>query len=248
MKACKTYSDETINEYLDGELDTRTEKEFVLASLDDQELGARVRELRQVRALVRQALAIEPGTGIDGSNTLSRNKSVVMGIAASVLVVIGVLIGWGLQPKESFGNLQAVIGPGSIKTTPQLVAGSYSENTRVILLISSADTGSMRTALDQAENLLQTYRDAGRALRLEILVNSGGLNLFRQDKTPFSRRLASMQREFSNLELLACSKTINRLRREKHIDAKLVSGVKIVPSALDQILSRLNDGWSYIKV
>jgi len=248
VKTGKVYSDEIINEYLDGELDARIEKDITLASLDDHELQKHIHELRQVRALVRQALVIEPKTGTVATNRLSRHRVLISGIAASLLMVIGVLIGWGLQPKESFGNVQAFIGPGSIKTAPQLVAGNYSENTRVILLISSSETRSMRTALDQAENLLEAYRDAGRELRLEILVNSNGLDLFRRDMTPFAQRLASMQRKYSNLELLACSKTIKRLKREKHIDAKLVSGVKVVPSALNQILSRLTDGWSYIRV
>lgn len=244
----KNYSDETINRYLDGELDARTEKEIMLASLDDHELKKHIHELKQIRALVRQAFTIEPATGVAASNPFSRHRNVVMGIAASVLLIVGVLIGWSLQPTIPFNNVQAFIGPGSIKTAPQLVSGNYSENTRVIILISSAETKSMRTALDQAEDLLEAYRDAGRALRLEILVNSDGLNLFRRDMTPFLQRLVSMQRKFSNLELLACNKTIERLKREKQIEAKLVSGVKVVPSALDRILSRLNDGWSYVKV
>ncbi len=244
----KNYSDEVINGYLDGELDARTEKEIMLAALDDPELKKHIHELRQIRALVRQAFAIEPATGVAGSNPFSRHRIAAMSIAASVLMVVGVLIGWGLQPAVPIDNVQAFIGPGSFKTAPQLVSGNYRENTRVILLISSAETKSMRATLDQAEYLLEAYRDAGRALRLEILVNSEGLNLFRQDTTPFSQRLASMQRKYRNLELLACNKTIQRLKREKQIDAKLVSGVKVVPSALDQILSRLNDGWSYIKV
>lgn len=248
MRINKRYSDEIINEYLDGELDAGTEKEIMLAALDDHDLRMHISELRQVRALVRQALAIDSAADVAGPDIITKYRTIIAGIAASTLLVVGVLIGWGLQPNASLDNVQAFIGPNSIKTAPQLVANHNSQDARAILHINSAEPRSMRIALDKAENMLKLYRNSGRVLRLEILVNAGGLNHFRQDMTPFLSRLALMQQEFTNLELLACNKSIKRLKRERHIDAKLVPGVTVIPSALDRILSRLNDGWSYIRV
>lgn len=248
MKNGKIFSDEIINKYLDGELDSSAEKVIIMASLDDLELRTHIRELRQVRALVRQALAVESPSKTTISKIFFQRRIVLSGVAASLLMILGGLISWGLQPTFSPHSVQAFIGPDSIKTVPQLVSDHQSHDGRAILHINSADTKSMNVALDKAENMLAMYRNAGRVLRLEILVNAGGLKHFREDTTPFLERLASMQEDYGNLELLACKKTIAKLKRERRIEAKLVPGVKVVPSALDRILSRLNDGWSYIRV
>jgi len=55
------------------------------------------------------------------------------------------------------------------------------------------------------------------------------------------------KRKYSNLSFLACQKTLQRLKLEHGIDAPLLPEVLVVPSALDEIVNRLEKGWSYIQ-
>jgi intracellular sulfur oxidation DsrE/DsrF family protein len=243
----RKFSDETLNAFLDGELDSTTEKEILAAALKDSSLRAHVHELRRVRALVRQALTVTPAQESFSQYPTPRRRVYFSALAACLLVAFGTFVGWSLQTSGTPGKFQGLITPERIRTTPQLISDRQNREVKAILHISTGEARAMRSALDEAEYLLQTYRKAGRPFRLEILVNAEGLDHFRLGKTAFERRLVSMRREYKNLELLACNKTIERLKREKHVNPALVPGVEIVPSALDRILYRLSNGWSYIK-
>ena len=240
------FSDELLNQYLDGELDSDVENEIMEEALENPDLNLHLRELRQVRALIRQALGTESSAQTPSAR-YTNWRITGISVAASVFVALGVFIGWNLQGVDQNQQARTLIGPDRISTVPQLVANQQSDEVKAILHVSSAEAGSMQVALDEAEYLLRTYRENGRKLHLEILVNAGGLEHYRQDKTRFKVRLTSLKKDYPDLALLACNKTIQRLKMEKNEDAKLLNGVEVVPSALDRILYRLHSGWSYIK-
>ncbi len=55
-------------------------------------------------------------------------------------------------------------------------------------------------------------------------------------------------RKHGNVSVLACRKALERLSYLKGVDVELLDGVLIAPSALDQILMRMRQGWLYIRV
>ena len=119
---------------------------------------------------------------------------------------------------------------------------------KAVLHVRSANPYKLNMALDNAEALMQRYKNQNKQLVLEILVNAEGLALVRADSSLFRTRIRQMQSRYTTLSFLACNKTIKRLRRETGINPKLLPGVVIVPSALDQITNRLEKGWGYIKI
>jgi intracellular sulfur oxidation DsrE/DsrF family protein len=46
----------------------------------------------------------------------------------------------------------------------------------------------------------------------------------------------------------ACKNSIDRLRRDKGIVAKLLPGVVVIDSGVAQLMRRQNQGWAYIQV
>ena len=57
-----------------------------------------------------------------------------------------------------------------------------------------------------------------------------------------------MQQDYKNVKFLACGKTIERLQLKNILQTvPLLPGVTVVPSALDQVILRMQDGWSYIR-
>jgi intracellular sulfur oxidation DsrE/DsrF family protein len=81
---------------------------------------------------------------------------------------------------------------------------------------------------------------------VEIIANGGGLDLVRTDGAPQGQRMSALLRDHNNVSVLACRKALERLSYFKGVDAELLDGVSIAPSALEQILMRMRQGWLFI--
>ncbi|MBN8476398.1 MAG: hypothetical protein J0M27_16600, partial [Sulfuritalea sp.] len=117
----------------------------------------------------------------------------------------------------------------------------------VILHLTAWDEQRARVALDDAEGLLRTAREAGQPIAVELVANAGGLDLLRAGVSPHADRIARLRAEHPNLALIACGQTVERLR-EKGTVVQLLPGTRVASSALDQIVMRMSQGWSYVRV
>jgi intracellular sulfur oxidation DsrE/DsrF family protein len=78
------------------------------------------------------------------------------------------------------------------------------------------------------------------------VANGAGLDLLRADRSPLAERVIALNERHPNVKLIACNLTMDRLRRRGETVA-LLPGVQVVPSALDEIVDRLNSGWLYVR-
>jgi len=234
MKTEHDVSREMQNAFVDGELD-RSDWGRIAEQLGrDESLRAEVCEIRTVKDLVRGAYAAPPQAprlSVAGGRRWTA-------IAALCLVSAGA--GW---------LLHAAFAPGVSETEAALAEGASLRevsNERVVLHVSSSRRATLQTALDDVEEVLRAAAQRGRRIEIEIVANSSGLELLRAEISPFPARIASLRAQYSNLTLVACNQTIDRLR-EKGVTVLLLPGVQIAPTALDQIVKRLQSGWAYVR-
>ncbi len=237
------FSDELLNAYLDNQLDTLERFRIMEALPHDKALSERLCRLQKVKDMVQLAYhldTIEPST-----KTSRRHTSYWPALAASVLLLLGLATGWfahrQFNPNPSLTELAQSI---------QLQQGAYSQNGewRLILHINSGDTRRFNTILDETERLLKTSAGKKQHVKVEILTNGPGLNLLKESDAAYIRRLQKLTSEYDNLTLLACNKAIQRLKVEKGIDIKLIPEVKVVESAIHQVIKRQKEGWSYLRI
>ncbi len=119
---------------------------------------------------------------------------------------------------------------------------------KVLIHVNSVAAAHNPGALDEIESLVRYYRDQRQNARVEVVMNGEGLNLIRVDTTRFAERIRRMQEEYDNLTFAACQNTIQRLKREHGITAKLLPGVTVIDSGVAQIMRRQQQGWAYIQV
>lgn len=225
-------SDEYLSAFIDGELDGG-ERERALAALDaDAQLAQRACELRRVKDLVRHAYADVRAPGGEHRSPRARAGLAARAAIASALIVAGALLGWGLN------DLTRHVAGGSGAGQANAPSGN------VVIHVSSGDIGAMRAALEQAERLASSATDA--PLRIEVLANSSGIDLLVQGASPFAERIERIRREHPNVVFLACGQTLDNLQR-RNVKVVLLPDVKVVSSALDQVLLRLREGWRYSK-
>jgi len=229
-------SDEELNAFLDEQLEA-SERDRVLSAVNaDSQLSQRLNELRLVRDMVQHAYEDLPqrrAFTLKGAVTTQAFSR--WAVAACLVLGVGVVVGW-------FGH-QGLMNRGQLANADTIAPVELSN---VILHITSADPDKISVALDKAEQMLISYKQQNKNLRLEVIANDGGLNLMRNGVSSFQPRIQALKNKYGNIEFLACAKAIKRLQ-ERGIDVELLPEVKVAPSALSQIIQRMQEDWRYIK-
>lgn len=249
MKDEKQILSETLNAYLDGELDAETTARLEQKLATDPRLQGHLRELEQVRALARAAFTAESPATSSSAPRLSRRQLIGFGLAASLLVATGIGIDRWLRMAPPDDALLASLPPEAQIIQPaHLEVPAPANERRAIFHVASANPRSVRATLDHVEQVLKRHGRTGKPIRVEIVANAEGLNALRADVSPAREQIARLQKDYSNISFLACGTTIARVKREQGIDVKLLPQTGVTSSALDQILLRLRQGWVYIRI
>jgi intracellular sulfur oxidation DsrE/DsrF family protein len=247
MKVKNDISNELLNAYLDNELDNEERGEIMAALENDPALAGRLCELRNTKELTQFAYSNLASVQHQVTQWKLGKQLMSIATAATLLLALGALIGWIAHDRLSVNSILHA-GQGQIIFDPsQASLPVVAEQKKVILHIDTAEPDRLTAALDSAEDLLITSAANNNQLELEIIANARGLDLLRTGTTPFAERITELTEKYDNLSILACSRAIKRLE-DLGVRVKLVPEAGTAPSALDQIVDRLKQGWVYIKV
>lgn len=219
-----------LNALLDAELSEVDAERLQRVLNDNPVLQRRLDELRRVKNLIRRALQVST---VETSGARRRFPA-QRASAASGLLLLGFVVGW-LTSGADFRQQHPASGIG------------VNGEARVVLHLATNDRDKMVQTLDKAEKFLAHHRHESRPLRLEVVVNGDGLDLLRADISPERERVRALQQRYHNLAFLACRKTMEHLKHDKGIEPPLLPEVITVPSALDQIIERVQTGWQYVQ-
>ncbi|MDH5711035.1 MAG: hypothetical protein OEZ15_05165 [Gammaproteobacteria bacterium] len=237
-------SDERLNLFIDKELDVDDMNEIHQILLHDKILRERVCQLKAVRELVGYAYSEVPVSRYE-KGMHKRGSSIYRNaVAASVILLIGVFLGWGSYQYSP--NAGSII---SAENAFQYVANQASvdhEQRNFVLHIDSGDVKIVNAALNEADHLLATYRNANLPMKLDIVTNKTGINILRPDVSPYIERIKKMAAD-GHVTLFACQRSIAKASKQEGVDIIFMPGVNTDKSARDLIPDRLKDGWVYIK-
>ncbi len=235
-------SEEELNAFVDNQLDAEDRRRVRRAIRRHPELAQEVCDLDQMKDWVQQAYAAPP-MAPDRRAARSRPAGWRRALAASVLVGAGAMIGWF----ASSGLPVPPSGAGSIaEATAALNDQTAKKATRIILHVGSSDRQTFDHALDTAESLLASA-DNNPDFHLQVLANSGGVDLVRSRVTPYAGRIETMLRNHPNLEVTVCGHSLARLKRRGQ-DVTVLPNVEVVDTAVGEVVRRLQHGWSYIRI
>ena len=243
MKHGKDVSDEFLNAFVDDQLET-AEKSMAFDTIEhDEALKERVCDLRGLKEMVQHAYHQPP---LHKSAPAKQQRSwppYSQALAACLMLMIGAASGW-------FGHVWAAgDGEREMSRLFQTAQGNDfgDEPRKIIVQVSSSNPTRLKSALDETESLLDSYRKENRHLQIEIIANSSGAALLRSDVSPYVARLGMMKAKYPNLELVVCSQTLDKLRAQG-VSVQLLPQTSIAPSAAQQIKKRLQQGWDYVRV
>lgn len=241
-------SDESLNAFVDGEFDVSESEALIARMRDDPDLAQRVGTLRSLRSMVKLAYA-EPPVARNWRTRAIPRRAFMQRCAFGCLVLFaGLSGGWVLHGMESRTVASTPVSPLSVSDGYKTVSlAREADPNRVLLHLDSAAPDRMMSALDQAERLLDEAELQGRTMQLEIVANSYGIDLMRAGISPHAARMARMQQRHANLQWVACSQTIARFANEGKT-VELLPASRIAPTAIGEIVTRLQQGWTYVRV
>lgn len=240
-------SDEYLHAYLDGELAADERERALLRLEQDGDFKHRLCEARGLKERVKGAYADPPpASGRRGFRAFAGYSIASAGrqaLAAGILLAMGAGGGWlahdGAAKAPAFDRLAGL--PDGYR--PVALAGQVDPD-KIVLHLDTSDPGRLAAVLDLAERLLDQRGERGQ---VKIVVNSHGLNLLRQETSPFGTRIGGMAARHPNLEFIACGQTVARLSREGVV-VDLLPQARVANSAIGEILERMQQGWVYVKV
>lgn len=224
--------DPRVQAFVDSELDDDERAEFRRRMSDEPALAAEVRRLASIKNALRDAYATTPvATPAVPSRRGGRRAA-----ALAAMLVVGVMLGFGATRLGSSSPPPA--GPDAGATAM----------TRVLLHVGRDDAAAMAEALTSARYILEDFAASGRPVRVHVVANGPGLDLFRRGVTPFAGRIGELERRFANIQFVACQNTIDKVEKRLGEPVVLLPEVLRVDSGVADIARKRAGGWLYIGV
>ncbi|HMT28756.1 MAG TPA: DsrE family protein [Bacteroidia bacterium] len=131
-------------------------------------------------------------------------------------------------------NLQAQEGI----TSPQQVAGAIAPPHRIVFQLVSGDTLAHKQLMKQLNNILSV----APGTQMEVVCHGPGLEMLISDKTIVADKIKKLTQ--SGVVFNACEFSMKERNVEK---SRILSEAGLVPAGIIEIVTRQEQGWSYIK-
>ncbi len=221
----------TLNAYVDGQLDLELQHAVLEAMRRDALVRDRVSQLRMAKDWMRAgfsgAWARPPARPFAGNRRQRLAPALAASLAMLTVGIGGGALGYYCAQADRFA----------------ITAGEQAD--RIVLHLDDADPQHFRALLDYAEQFLRDRRERGA--QVEVVTNAAGIDLMRSGVSPYEARIEAMLQRYPNLHFIACATSIRQLQKRGE-QALLITDVHTGTTAVDHIVSRLRDGWSYRKI
>lgn len=221
----------TLNAFVDRQLDPEQERSVLAAMETDPAVREEVCRLRGAKDWMRTGFAdAQPRLGA-GSCKPRRSRHLSLGIAASLIALTFATGG---------GWIGYLCGERQAPLLAQQVNSQH-----ILLHLDESAPETFSTVLDYAETFLAQHQ--ARGAEVEVVANASGIDLMRVGGSPYEERVKSLSRQYKNLHFIACANAIRNLRKQG-VEVTVLDDVNAGETAVDHIVKRLRDGWTYVKV
>lgn len=221
----------TLNAFVDGQLDSAQHREVLQAMESDAVVREQVCRLRRAKDWMQTGFAdARPDTSREPQSCRSWLPS-GSGIAAAFLMAFIALAGGMTGYLLGESDSSALVG--------------VNDPNRVVLHLSESDPARFQAVLDYAETFLLNNQE--RAVQVEVVANAGGVDLMRANASAYETRVRQLSDRYTNLHFIACANALRNLR-SSGADVQMLDRVAVERTAIDHIVSRLNEGWTYRRV
>ncbi len=229
MKQGNDKTFQQLNALADGALDTEQSESLLETIEQDAGLRESLCDIHRLKDMVRYAYA-DCGPPPQRQRLAPRFR-VGLAVAAMALFSLGFMGGRFTLPSDPLAPFELT----------QVV----SQPNKVVLFVGHSDNGKFQQALDRAERLLNEYE--GQGVEVNVVASAGGIDLLRKSSSPYLQRIKDLSDSYTAIQFVACNNTIARLAGQGK-DVTLIENALIKPSAVQFVVERLQQGWSYVAI
>jgi intracellular sulfur oxidation DsrE/DsrF family protein len=242
----QNYTDEQLNLFIDDQLDTAEKDDIRHSILEDASLRERVCQLKAVRELVGYAYEnIPESEAAKAAQNANHRYYIWRGVAAGLLLAAGTFAGWFVN--DAARSMQIASAADVFQYYKHTEAVDRTER-KIILHVTTGEIAAVKGALDEAEQLLASYRDAGTPMKLDIVTYRDGINMLRVGVSPYVGRIEEIIENNDNVSLYACQRSLVKAAKKEGKEIVLMEKAVTDKTAQELISERLRKGWIYIKV
>jgi hypothetical protein len=118
---------------------------------------------------------------------------------------------------------------------------------RLIIQVNSNDAAMMNLALNNAENVVQYYKDLHQNVSIDVVTFGPGLHMLREDTSPVKARIETLALSAPEIAFEACGNTREKMRQAENKEIPIVSQAKVVRSGVVRVMELQERGWAYVK-
>ena len=118
---------------------------------------------------------------------------------------------------------------------------------RLILQVNSNEPAMMNLALNNANNVVQYYKDLGEKVSIEVVTFGPGLHMLRDDTSPVKARIEVLALSSPEISFKACGNTRENMSKVEGKEIPLISEAKVVKSGVVRVMELQEQGWTYVK-
>lgn len=151
--------------------------------------------------------------------------------------------------KLSRRGILGLAAPIAVSSAAAAVAATEPESPpiRAIMHVAVSDQDVFDDALGSVSTMFSAADRAARTLFVKLVVNHGGLDMVRLEKTPLSTRLSIMEVEHPNFSVFACGRTLYWAEKAAGHSIPLLEMVQMTDSGALYMAELQNEGWAYLR-
>lgn len=240
MKQEYSISSETLNAFVDDQLLIDDKERVYQAMEHNKSLQNYICRIRTVHEMVQDAYHQEQlPPRISTHHLPFPSRNLLASAALLLLFFTGGLVGWLCHAQVNEAQ------PGQVAAATADIPRQPLRN--VLLHISGDEPEQISSALTLTKRLLQDAHQSATPINIEVLANEKGVELLRANNSTAAVKLSALASEYDNVRFTICAKALKRIEEEQGSFTPIPEA-QIVPSAIDEIVTRMESGWRYIHV
>jgi intracellular sulfur oxidation DsrE/DsrF family protein len=235
---------------VDGQLDAASKKKLMDKVNTSPQLKQKLADISKVKELVSLAYAQETPRPVSShSKSPSPNSSLLVALAASLIMGLGVMMGWMTHQHYSVAvPLLANADPAHAVSRPAIPQQASIQNVRKFIIhVDFLNEGQLDSAMVETTSILNSYASVGMPVQMELAFNLQAVRMFESQNIGQAQKVKALASRYENLKLYACSESLDKFMGdfEMPADMSVFHADRIVE---EMIPERIDQGWIYIKV
>ncbi len=118
---------------------------------------------------------------------------------------------------------------------------------KLVLHVGANSEESMKTALNNAKNAHEVFTERGDEIVIEIVANSSGLHMLRDDTSPVKAEIQSLRKLDPKVVFSACNNTKMGMEKKEGKTIPIISEAVVVPAGVVRLVELEEQGYAYMR-